>query len=94
MSEMIESLPEVNFEETESQKMIAEMVKEFGGRKIRPKMMEWDERQEFPIDVFHQMGDLGLMGVLVPQEYGAASGSVPGDLLNPTPDPTPETCAR
>lgn len=35
-------------------------------------MMEWDESQEFPIDVFHQMGDLGLMGVLVPQEYGGA----------------------
>lgn len=72
MSEMIENLPEVNFEETESQKMIAEMVREFGARKIQPRMMEWDESQEFPIDVFHQLGDLGLMGVLVPQEYGGA----------------------
>lgn len=72
MSELIENLPEINFEETESQKMIAEMVREFGGRKIRPKMMEWDESQEFPIDIFHQMGDLGLMGILVPQEYGGA----------------------
>lgn len=52
--------------------MIAEMVREFGGRKIRPSMMEWDERQEFPVDLFHQMGDLGLMGVLVPEEYGGA----------------------
>lgn len=72
MSELLENLPEVNFEETESQKMIAEMVREFGARKIKPKMMEWDESQEFPIDIFHQMGDLGLMGVLVPQEYGGA----------------------
>ena len=72
MSELIENLPEVNFEETESQKMIAEMVREFGGRKIKPKMMDWDESQEFPIEIFHQMGDLGLMGVLVPQEYGGA----------------------
>lgn len=72
MSEMIENLPEVNFEETESQKMIAEMVREFGARKIRPRMMEWDENQEFPVEVFHQLGDLGLMGVLVPQEYGGA----------------------
>src|SRR5690349_6200522 len=72
MSEMIENLPEVNFEETESQKMIAEMVREFGARKIKPRMMEWDESQEFPIDVFRQLGDLGLMGVLVPQEYGGA----------------------
>ena len=55
---------------TESQKMIAEMVREFGLRKIRPRMMEWDESQEFPIEVFRQLGDLGLMGVLVPQEYG------------------------
>jgi alkylation response protein AidB-like acyl-CoA dehydrogenase len=72
MSEMIENLPEVNFEETESQKMIAEMVREFGARKIKPRMMDWDESQEFPIEVFHQLGDLGLMGVLVPQEYGGA----------------------
>jgi alkylation response protein AidB-like acyl-CoA dehydrogenase len=72
MSEMIENLPEVNFEETENQKMIAEMVREFGARQIRPKMMEWDESQEFPLQLFHQMGDLGLMGVLVPQEYGGA----------------------
>ena len=49
MSELIENLPEVNFEETESQKMVAEMVREFGARKIKPKMMEWDESQEFPI---------------------------------------------
>lgn len=72
MSELIENLPEINFEETESQKMIAAMVRDFGARKIRPKMMEWDESQEFPIEIFHQMGDLGLMGVLVPQEYGGA----------------------
>ena len=72
MSEMIEDVPEVNFEETESQKMIAEMVREFGLRKIKPRMMEWDESQESPVEVFHQLGDLGLMGVLVPQEYGGA----------------------
>lgn len=52
--------------------MIAEMVREFAARWIKPRMMEWDESQEFPIEVFHQMGDLGLMGVLVPQEYGGA----------------------
>lgn len=48
------------------------MVREFGARQIKPKMMEWDESQEFPLQLFHQMGDLGLMGVLVPQEYGGA----------------------
>lgn len=72
MSEIAENLPEVNFEETENQKMIAEMVRDFGARKIKPKMMDWDETQEFPLELFHELGDLGLMGVLVPQEYGGA----------------------
>jgi alkylation response protein AidB-like acyl-CoA dehydrogenase len=72
MSELLENLPEVNFEETETQKMIAEMVRDFAQRKIKPKMMEWDESQEFPVSIFHQLGDLGLMGILVPQEYGGA----------------------
>ena len=72
MNEIAVSLPELNFEETENQKMIADMVRDFGARQITPKMMEWDETQEFPIELFHQMGDLGLMGVLVPQEYGGA----------------------
>jgi alkylation response protein AidB-like acyl-CoA dehydrogenase len=72
MNEIAVSLPELNFEETENQKMIAEMVRDFGARQITPKMMDWDETQEFPIGLFHQMGDLGLMGVLVPQEYGGA----------------------
>ena len=62
----------MNFEETASQKMISEMVKDFGLLEIKPKMMEWDESQEFPIDVFKKMGALGLMGVLVPEEYGGA----------------------
>jgi len=48
------------------------MVRDFGKRQIRPFVMEWDESQEFPIDLFHQMGGLGLLGVLVPEEYGGA----------------------
>lgn len=61
-----------NFEETASQKMISEMVRDFGLLEIRPKMMEWDENQEFPVDLFKKMGALGLMGVLVPEEYNGA----------------------
>ena len=60
------------FEETENQKMIAQMVRDFGAREIKPKSMEWDESQEFPIQLFKKMGSLGLMGVLVPEEYGGA----------------------
>jgi len=57
---------------TENQRMIADMVRDFGARHIKPKMREWDETQEFPVDLFRQLGELGLMGVLVPTEYGGS----------------------
>jgi alkylation response protein AidB-like acyl-CoA dehydrogenase len=62
----------LNFDETESQIMIAQMVRDFGAREIKPNIMVWDESQEFPIHLFRKMGTLGLMGVLVPEEYGGA----------------------
>lgn len=65
----------LSFEDTENQKMIAQMIRDFGNREIRPKMMEWDEQQIFPVELFKKMGDLGLMGVLVPEEYGGAGFS-------------------
>ena len=61
-----------NFDLTENQIMIAKMIQDFGEKHIKPKMMEWDESQEFPIEVFKKLGELGLMGVLVPEEYGGA----------------------
>ena len=69
---MTETSPAIDFEQSEGQAMVAQMVKDFGDKFIRPNMMKWDESQEFPIEVFHQMGKLGLMGVLVPVEYGGA----------------------
>lgn len=72
MNELMDNLPEVNFEETESQRLVADMVRDFAKRHIVPKMAEWDETQEFPVQLFHQLGDIGLMGVLVPEEYGGA----------------------
>jgi alkylation response protein AidB-like acyl-CoA dehydrogenase len=62
----------IDFNTTENQKMIADMVRDFAEKHIRPKFMEWDEKQEFPRDLFRKMGELGLMGILVPQEYGGA----------------------
>ncbi len=56
----------------ENKEMIAQMVRDFCSKEIEPHKMKWDETQEFPADVFHRMGELGLMGVLVPQEYGGA----------------------
>jgi len=73
LSESIET--GISFEETENQKMIAQMVRDFGKKEITPKMMEWDESQEFPVPLFKKMGALGLMGVLVPEEYGGAGFS-------------------
>ncbi len=60
----------MNFEESENQKMIAEMVRDFGKKEIEPYKMQWDESQEFPLQLFKKLGELGLMGVLVPQNYG------------------------
>jgi alkylation response protein AidB-like acyl-CoA dehydrogenase len=72
MEVMTEPLNGINFNETENQKMIAQMIKDFGDREIKPKMMEWDESQHFPIELFKKLGGLGLMGVLVPEEYGGS----------------------
>src|SRR5690606_32005747 len=60
----------MDFKYTETQQQIAEMVRDFANKEIRPKMMEWDEAQYFPVELFRKMGELGLMGVLVPQKYG------------------------
>lgn len=58
--------------ETEHLKIIRESVRNFAEQHIRPKMMEWDESQHFPKELFHQMGKQGFLGVLVPQEYGGS----------------------
>lgn len=57
---------------TENQKMIAQMVRDFGEKEIRPNLMKWDEEQYFPIDTMRKMGELGLLGVFVPEEYGGS----------------------
>ncbi|RQO31226.1 acyl-CoA dehydrogenase [Taibaiella sp. KBW10] len=62
----------MDFKYTETQQQIAEMVRDFANKEIRPNIMEWDENQIFPVELFHKMGELGLMGVLVPQQYGGA----------------------
>jgi len=62
----------MNFAPTEMQSQIADMIRDFAEKNIKPKMMEWDESQEFPIEVFRKLGELGLMGVLIPTEYGGS----------------------
>jgi len=67
-----ENATTLSFEMTENQRMIAEMIKSFGAKEITPHRREWDEKQFFPVELFHKMGELGLMGVLVPHEYGGS----------------------
>ncbi|MDX1907121.1 MAG: acyl-CoA dehydrogenase family protein [Bacteroidia bacterium] len=62
----------LNFRQTENQQMIAEMVQRFAEEHIRPVVMDLDERQEFPVEIFRQLGELGLLGILVPESYGGA----------------------
>ncbi len=62
----------MNFDLSENELMIQQMVKDFAEKEIRPNIMKWDESQEFPVDLFKKAGELGLMGVLVPSEYGGS----------------------
>lgn len=62
----------MNFEITESQKIIAESAREFAKQHILPHVMDWDESQHFPVEVFKKAGEMGFMGVLVPEELGGS----------------------
>ncbi|OGF61987.1 MAG: acyl-CoA dehydrogenase [Candidatus Fischerbacteria bacterium RBG_13_37_8] len=62
----------MNFELTEDQKMIRDMVREFGQKEIVPVALEYDEKQEFPHQIVAKLGELGLMGIIFPEEYGGA----------------------
>lgn len=61
-----------HIELTENQQMIRDTIREFAETKIRPHVMEWDEDQIFPIDLMHELGELGFLGILVPEELGGA----------------------
>ncbi|NOT51845.1 MAG: acyl-CoA dehydrogenase [Chitinophagaceae bacterium] len=62
----------MNFQSSELTQQVAQTARDFAQQHIKPYVMEWDESQEFPVKVFKEMGKLGLMGVLVPEEYGGA----------------------
>ncbi|MFH6969294.1 acyl-CoA dehydrogenase family protein [Flavobacterium sp. FlaQc-28] len=62
----------MNFDYNETQSMIAQSIKDFAEKNIKPFIMEWDEAQIFPIDLFKKLGEMGFMGVLVPEEYGGS----------------------
>ena len=62
----------MEFTTSENLQLITQSVRDFAEKHIRPHVMEWDESQQFPKDLFHQMGEHGFLGVLVPEEYGGA----------------------
>lgn len=62
----------MNFDYTETQKLIAESARDFAKQFIEPYVMEWDEKQIFPVDVLKKAGEFGFMGILVPEEYGGS----------------------
>jgi alkylation response protein AidB-like acyl-CoA dehydrogenase len=62
----------MNFETNELTQQVAQTAKDFAQQYIKPNVMKWDESQEFPVAIFKELGKLGMMGVLVPEEYGGA----------------------
>ncbi|HYC41213.1 MAG TPA: acyl-CoA dehydrogenase family protein [Chitinophagaceae bacterium] len=62
----------MNFQTSELTDQVAQVARDFAKQHIRPHVMQWDEKQEFPVELFREMGKLGLMGVLVPEQYGGA----------------------
>jgi alkylation response protein AidB-like acyl-CoA dehydrogenase len=61
-----------SFSSNNHQVMVGQMARDFAEKNIRPYVMEWDEAQIFPVDLFKKLGELGMMGVLVPEEYGGS----------------------
>ncbi|WP_281323600.1 acyl-CoA dehydrogenase family protein [Flavobacterium aestivum] len=62
----------MNFDYNETQSLIAQSIRDFAEKNIRPFIMEWDEAQIFPISLFKKLGEMGFMGVLVPEELGGS----------------------
>ena len=60
----------MDFELTEEQQMVREMAQRFAETEIKPKAAEWDETHEHPADICQQLGELKMMGIAVPEEYG------------------------
>ena len=56
----------------ENLKMIADTARDFAEINIRPHIMEWDENQFFPKELFHHLGEMGFMGIIIPEEYGGS----------------------
>ena len=65
----------MNFDLTENQLMIQQMVRDFAEKEIRPNLNKWDQEEIFPIETMKKMGELGLLGIFIPEEYGGSGFS-------------------
>jgi glutaryl-CoA dehydrogenase (non-decarboxylating) len=62
----------IDFELNEDHKALMQTVREFAQKEVAPYIKEWDEKQEFQPSVLKKMGELNLLGVCIPEEYGGA----------------------
>jgi alkylation response protein AidB-like acyl-CoA dehydrogenase len=62
----------MNFDLTQDQLMIQQMVRDFAEQEIRPNLNKWDQDEIFPIETMKKMGELGLLGIFIPEEYGGS----------------------
>ena len=65
----------MNFELNENQLMISQMVRDFAEKEIRPYMNKWDDEEYFPVETFKKLGELGLLGIFIPEKYGGSGFS-------------------
>ena len=62
----------MDFNLTDNQQMIIDLTRDFAKKEVLPYRNEWDEKEHFPIDILKKAGALGLLGVVVPIEYGGS----------------------
>ena len=65
-----------NFQPTESMLMIQQLARDFAEKELRPRIMKYDESQEFPFEIVAKMAELGFLGATFPEEYNGAGLSV------------------
>jgi len=65
----------MNFSLNENQAMIAQMVRDFSEKEIKPFYKQWDADEHFPVETMKKMGELGLLGIFIPEEYGGSGFS-------------------
>jgi alkylation response protein AidB-like acyl-CoA dehydrogenase len=66
------SVPQFAIDFSDTQKSIMETIRDFAEKSVKPVIMDYDESQEFPFDIIKQLGEMGFMGILIPEEYGGS----------------------